>query len=210
MKRLPVICVALSCLAVSVAFAAGAGEQAPAQKFVFQPSWSVVTLADANHVPPRKLAAALEIDFAREGGAPLSGLGVDEESARQALSTYRRGEPGLVRVISFIGMSIVFGSLIVVAFLISLLRHLHIFERAPGDKPSARKAARVKRIRPASGADMSNYALAAVVTAIFLHEEEVEAENRMLLTWKRAATNLWKAVKTMPNSAFYNAHRGRR
>jgi hypothetical protein len=55
---------------------------------------------------------------------------------------------------------------------------------------------------------MSDYALAAVVAAIFLHEEEVEEENKLLLTWKRASTNMWKASRSMSNDIFFNAQGG--
>ena len=52
--------------------------------------------------------------------------------------------------------------------------------------------------------------IAAVVAAIFLHEEEVEAETRLLTTWKRrASTNMWRAHDSMPNEAYYSARRGR-
>jgi len=198
-------------LVAASGLAGGMLEQGQEPEFAYRSGWSVVELAGANLVPPRKLAAALEIDFAREATNPLGDLGIDEESARQALKEYRRGEPGLVRNIAFIGMSIVFASLIVVAFMIGLLRHLHIFDRTAGGRRTRKKPGKVRRVRPVTaGADMSNYALAAVATAIFLHEEEVEAENQLLLTWKRASTNIWKAVKTMPNAAFYNANRGRR
>jgi Na+-transporting methylmalonyl-CoA/oxaloacetate decarboxylase gamma subunit len=211
MKRLFTIGLVVTCFVSSFGFASGMLERGQEQAFAYRSSWSVVELAQANRVPPRKLAAALKINLAQEATSTLSDLGVDEESARRGLERYRRGESGLVRNIAFIGMSIVFASLIVVAFLISLLRHLHIFERTPGSRRPDRKSARARTGRAvAVGTDMSDYALAAVATAIFLHEEEVEEENRLLLTWKRTSTNMWKAARSMPNTAFYDAHRGRK
>ena len=125
--------------------------------------------------------------------------------AKKALVEYRKGELGFVRNIAETGMLIVFVSLIVVAVLIGLLRHLHIFEKK-GNTPG-RGESSVRSIvgTISSSGDMSDYALAAVVAAMFLHEEEVDEENRLLLTWKRASTNMWKASRSMPNDTFFNS-----
>ncbi len=57
--------------------------------------------------------------------------------------------------------------------------------------------------------DMSGKAVAAVITAVFLYEEEVDTENRLLLTWKRVSARRWKTGDEMPNALHFAARRGR-
>jgi hypothetical protein len=203
MRRTLLVCL-LSCGIASAVIALGEREQEP----LYQSSWTLQEFAETNQVPPRKISTALGKDFDTKASATLSELGVTMGDAEEALGEYRKGELGFLRNIAEIGMLIVFLSLIVVAVLISLLRHLHIFEKKASGVEAEKKAVRsiVGTIR--SSGDMSDYALAAVVAAIFLHEEEVEEENKLLLTWKRASTNMWKASRSMPNDTFFNAQGG--
>jgi len=203
MKRILFFCL-LACLISSTVFAAGEREQ----DFLFRSSWTLREFAQANQVPPRKIAAALGKDLDADASSTLAELELSETVAKKALAEYRKGELGFVRNIAETGMLIVFVSLIVVAVLIGLLRHLHIFEKKgsmPGRGENSMRSL-VGTIR--SSGDMSDHALAAVLTAIFLHEEEVEEENRLLLTWKRASTNMWKASRSMPNDTFFNSRGG--
>jgi hypothetical protein len=203
MKRVLFVCL-LICLICFAGYAVGEREQ----DFLFRSSWTLREFAEANQVPLRKIAAALGKDVDTEASSTLAELGLTEADAKEALLEYRKGELGFVRNIVEIGMLIVFGSLIVVAVLIGLLRHLHIFEKK-GSKPGpGEKSVRSIVGTISSSGDMSDYALAAVVAAIFLHEEEVEEENKLLLTWKRASTNMWKATRSMPNDTFFNAQGG--
>jgi hypothetical protein len=185
-------------------FAVGEREQ----ECLYQSSWTLREFAQANQVPLRKISTALGKDLDSQASSSLSELGLTKADAKEALTEYREDELGFVRNIAETGMLIVFGSLIVVAVLIGLLRHLHIFDRK-GNKPGAAKRS-VRSIvgTISSSGDMSDYALAAVVAAIFLHEEEVEEENKLLLTWKRASTNMWKASRSMPNDTFFNGQGG--
>jgi hypothetical protein len=204
MKRLMFFCLLL-CLSAAAGFARGEQEQ----EFVYQSSWTLREFAEANHVPPRKIASALGEDFDTQAAVALSELDVARADAKRALEKYREVELRFVGNIAEIGMLIVFMSLIVVAVLIGLLRHLHIFEKKSNGREPEKRSVRSIIGTISSSGDMSDYALAAVVAAIFLHEEEVEEENKLLLTWKRASTNMWKASRSMPNDTFFNTRGGR-
>lgn len=203
MKRVLFLCL-LSCLISSAGFAVGEREQ----DFLYQSSWTLQEFAHANQVPLRKITAALGKDPDTQASSTLAELGLTKADVKEALGEYRKGELGFVQNITEIGMLIVFVSLIIVAVLIGLLRHLHIFENKGKTTRSAKRSVRSIMGMISSSGDMSHYALAAVVAAIFLHEEEVEAENKLLLTWKRASINMWKASKSMPNDTFFNAQGG--
>ena len=203
MKRIMFVCL-LICSVSSVGFAVGEREQ----ENLYQSSWTLREFAESNQVPLRKITADLGKDLDTQASSTLAELGVTKADAKKALAEYRKGELSFVRNIAETGMLIVFASLIVVAVLIGLLRHLHIFDKKRNTPGQGKSSVRSIVGTISSSGDMSNYALAAVVAAIFLHEEEVEEENKLLLTWKRASTNMWKASKSMPNDTFYNAQGG--
>lgn len=171
----------------------------------FNSSWTIRELAESESVSVKGLAVQLKLDLADADGHSLADLGIGRAAAADAIESYHEAEPGMVGSIVAIGMIIVFVSLVVVALLISLFRHLHIFDRG------RRKPRSVKSVvgTITSKGDLSGRSIAAVVAAIFLHEEEVDAENRLLLTWRRASTSVWRTGGAMPNSSYFAAKRGR-
>ncbi len=187
-----------------IAVAAGSAEPT----FEYRSSWTVHEFASSQKIPVKKLCAALDLDLPSLDGPSLSSLGIDEETAAKAIREYRSSENRLVRSIILVGMGIVFTSLIVVAFLVSLLRYLQFFERRSKSNGTSRSVPSVVGTITSTG-DMSDYSIAAVVATIFLHEEEVDAENRLLLTWRRSTGSAWRTGGLMPNSAYFETKRGR-
>jgi len=174
----------------------------------FRPTWTLHELAAAASVPVKSLAASLDLELRSAEGETLSSLGISRADATKAIADYHENEDSLVVTIVIEGMSIVFGSLIVVAFLISLFKHFHLFDR----KRSARKPRSVKSVvgTITSQGDLGELSIAAVVAAIFLHEKHVDAENRLLLTWKRASAGAWRRGQVMPNATYFATRRGSR
>ena len=169
----------------------------------YNPNWSIGELAHAQKIPVRKLVRELDQSLEAARGKSLGQLGIGEEAVEKAIVRYRTGEKVLVANIIFVGMAIVFASLVVVAFLIGLLRHIHFFERRSKSADSGARSVGTVIGTITSSGDLSDYSIAAVVAAIFLHEQEVEAENRLLLTWRRASVNQWKTGNPMPNSSLF-------
>ncbi len=174
----------------------------------FSQSWTVHELAASESVPVKQIAAALGLDFGDISNRSLSNLGITRQDAESALVRYRAEEPEMVSSIVVVGMLIVFASLVVVAFFISLFKHIHILEKINLRGKSQTAETKIGTI--SSRGDMSESALAAVITAIFLHEEEVDSENRLLLTWKRVSARAWKTGEEMPNALHFAARRGRK
>lgn len=110
------------------------------------------------------------------------------------------------------GMLIVFMSLIIVAVVISLFKHLHKNrgeEKKDEDATLTRKISTVSQISGKSPATPPDHKLlTAIITTIFLHENEVENQSKMLLTMKRAKMSQWKQASKnqMPNESFGNIH----
>ncbi|MCK5736737.1 MAG: hypothetical protein KAH21_09675 [Spirochaetaceae bacterium] len=167
----------------------------------FNPSWTIHELAASEAVPVKRLAGELGLNLGDDRNSSLSTLGISKQDAEDALVRYRDAEPGMVRNIILVGMLIVFASLVVVAFLIGLFKHLQVFDKSQRVKTGIGTIS--------SRGDLGERNIAAVVTTIFLYEEEVELENRLLLTWKRASSRVWKSGEGMPNAVHSAARRGR-
>ncbi len=97
-------------------------------------------------------------------------------------------------------MAIVFISLVITAIIISLLQHLTI-ENKP-KKPSKKKKKNDYK-RSFETMQVNSNAIVAAITTVYLHELEVEQQNNMMLTWKRAPLSLWKVSRILPNQEFY-------
>lgn len=177
--------------------------------FAFDESMTIHELAAGESVPVKALAEELGLDFAGDSDRSLRELGVSSVMAEDALRRYRSKEPAMVGSIVLTGMLIVFASLLVVALFIGLFKHVHVFERLRNRK--AATAVQTEGLSIRSRGDMSERSIAAVITAIFLHEEEVESANRLLLTWKRTSASLWKTSnRELPNTLHTRYRRGRK
>lgn len=108
------------------------------------------------------------------------------------------------------GMLIVFLSLIIVASIISLFKHLNKTKTEPrkeDDTTFTKKISSIAQVADKKTVPpVDQKVLTAIITMIFLHENEVENQSKMLLTMKRAKMSQWKqASKTsMPNESFGN------
>jgi hypothetical protein len=173
----------------------------------YNSSWSIYQLSHSESIPVKSLATGLGLTLDEASDRSLADLGITRERAADAIHEYRESEVSMVGSIVAVGMMIVFASLVVVAILIGLFRHLHIFDR-DRSVPRARSVKSVIGTITSQG-DLSEQSIAAVVTAVFLHEEQVDAENRLLLTWKRASGSAWRTGGFMPNSTYFAAKRGR-
>ena len=177
----------------------------------FNSSWTLHELAASESIPVKQLALELELNLNEVRGHSLFDLNITRRDAEDAIERYYKGETSMVSSIVAVGMIIVFVSLVIVAFLISLFKHLHIFDGTRSGRRSRSVKTVVGTVTSQNGmSDMSDQSIAAVVAAIFLHEEEVDSENRLLLTWKRASTSIWKIGVALPNSTHIAARRGQK
>ena len=196
---------ALIMLFVVAAAAVTFGE--PPELVSFQPGWTLSELAASESIPVKKLADQLGLELRQVRDRSLADLDVTREEARDAVAAYRESESGFVAGIVGVGMMIVFLSLLVVSLLISLFKHMHLFDRPR--KARTRSVQSVVGTITSSG-DLSEYSIAAVIAAIFLHEDEVDSGNRLLLTWRRASTSAWRTGVSMPNDLHSAARSSRR
>lgn len=113
--------------------------------------------------------------------------------------------------IVFAGMVIVFASLVLVALIIDLLKHLQKKDKRQSKTEKEfnlkKKIVSISQIRlRAPVLPLNQKMLTAVIMTIFLHENEVENHSKMLLTMKRAKISPWQQSSKlqMPNASFGN------
>ncbi|MFO7895744.1 MAG: OadG family protein [Candidatus Cloacimonadales bacterium] len=160
-------------------------------------------------VPLKKLEHLLQEELEAEQIVSESEITVAE--IRAAIKKFRKIENSYNWSIVLIGMVVVFLSLILVGFLIGLLQHLNKWEDRKERQAKAKDNSKQRKIKKITAADgnLSNDAIVAVVSAIYLHELEVEERNKLNLTWKRAPLSMWRSANkvSFPNKTFFKARR---
>jgi len=161
-------------------------------------------LAAEIHMPLKKLKECLDLSIKTDNQTTLSELQIGITETKKAIERYNKQRFSYYRSIVFLGMIIVFVSLIITAIFISLLKHLEYDKKA---KKQKKQKSDYKR-SPESMQVNSN-AIVAAITTVFMHEMEVEQQNNMKLTWKRAPLSLWKVSRILPNQEFYKTIKSR-
>jgi Na+-transporting methylmalonyl-CoA/oxaloacetate decarboxylase gamma subunit len=175
--------------------------------YIFDENLTLQELADKAEIPVKKLTQYLgrkDLVFAQTAAQQQ----VTQVHFSAAMDAYEENLTSFYTGVVVVGIAIVFASLIVVGFVINQLRHLDDKKKK---KPVAKKKTVTTSVGSVTGPaeHINSNAIVAVVTAISLHEMEVEQQNSMLLTFKRAPLSLWRASNIMPNNEFFQAKRGK-
>jgi Na+-transporting methylmalonyl-CoA/oxaloacetate decarboxylase gamma subunit len=168
-------------------------------EYSFSSDTTILQISKTTDIPVKKLLEYLEIDITVSSTKTLAELQISNKEVIQALIKYRGCKKSFYAGIVLVGMSIVFLSLIIVGFSIAGLQYLN---RKKKPKIKTIKTSKGKITAPAH--QISSNGIIAAITAIYLHEAEVEEKNRLLLTWKRSRISMWSAANMMENKAFDN------
>jgi Na+-transporting methylmalonyl-CoA/oxaloacetate decarboxylase gamma subunit len=152
-------------------------------------------------IPIKKLKECLELPQTTDNHATLSDLTIGKQNIILAIDRYNEDRFGYYQSIVILGMLIVFGSLMITAVFIGLLQHT-VIEKKP-KTPQSRKHGK----QEASREHVSSNAIVAAIATVYMHEWEIEEQNKMILTWKRAPLSLWKVSRILPNQEFYKGKR---
>ena len=119
----------------------------------------------------------------------------------------------LVVNILLVGMVIVFSSLLIIALIISLFRYLDTNEKllTKSTKTFSNKFVSISNISKKFPIPIDHNLKAAIITIIFLYENEVENQSKMLLTMKRAKISPWQhtSILLMSNYVYHNSPKNR-
>ena len=170
----------------------------------FSPQTSLIQLSAQTGIPVKKLKNMMNLKSETDNSATLQDLKIDENTVEKMIAEFSEQKHSYYGGIVVIGMLIVFVSLITIGFFIKQLQHLHLWEKWK-EKHTGRQK-RQFTSKKEIAAEMSSDAIVAAITAIYLHELEVEQQNRLLLTWKRTPVSMWKAISRAekPNEQYFN------
>jgi hypothetical protein len=156
----------------------------------FSDQTNLLEISKTLDIPSKKLAEYLNLDSETDSKIPLAELGITNDKIKNAYTAYQEEETVFFGDIVLVGMSIVFISLILVGLIILSLQHLEIKK-----KPKTSRTANIPE-------HISSNAIVAAITAIYIHEAEVEEQNRLNLTWTRSQLSMWRATNMVENRFF--------
>lgn len=174
-------------------------------KTVITKKSTIMSISKNFDVPMKKLRGKLNI-ARKDSYKTLEELNIPVKKANKVvedfLNNFMKFSWGLV----FLGMLVVFLSLLLIGFIIGQLQHLENI----GKKKTKKKIPNSVSVNTSIGKvtavsdQISANAIVAAVTAIHLHILEIEETNKLLLTWKRTSLNLWRYYYKfkMPNREF--------
>lgn len=170
-------------------------------------NWERLTLQEAAvraDIPVKKLKYYLDLDLLVDNSLTMAELKIAQADYQQVIEKFSRNRRSFYLGIVLVGMSIVFLSLALVGFIINHIRILHFFDNFRKNKKNISTPVTIST--SARGLNLSQNDIVALITAIYLHEQEAEEQDRLLLTWKRASISMWKAASKiqMPNLVFSN------
>ena len=171
----------------------------------YSPQMSLQQLSVQSGIPVKKLKNLLNLNSQIDNNIPLENLNIDKTTITETISEFAEQKHSYYSGIVLIGMLIVFVSLITIGFVINQLRHLHLFEKIKEEKLKKKKP-KFSDEENSSDMEVSSDAIIAAITAVYLHELEVEEQHKFLLTWKRTPVSMWKAISRAekPNELYFN------
>jgi hypothetical protein len=164
-------------------------------------------IAASLNMPLKKLKAMLGNDDPLDkswDNMSIQALGIDLDTVTRTREEFAEGIVLYGSSVTLVGMLVVFSALVLTSLIISQLVHLN------REKTSARtiSLSSDKKLKNAPKSISCNV-IAAAITALHIHEMELEERRKMVLTFRRTPTNQWRAsaVLSMPNREMNSSRR---
>jgi len=165
------------------------------EKFSFAPTTTLQKISTQTNIPVKQITQYLKLNDQTKFNITIQELGISNEDINNALKDYNANKKSFYTGIIFVGMGIVFASLLLVGFIINLLQHIG----NPKKKKSSATRTSVGKVTISEGQISSNGIIAAI-TAMFLHD--AEERDKINLTWKRQTISMWQAAGMVENRTF--------
>jgi len=165
----------------------------------FSSSPSLLEISQKANIPVKKLAEYLDRSEISDYSKTLTELNINSDELKQAIKRFEQEKKSFYSGVVLVGMSIVFGSLIIIGLVIASLEHMN--KKAKPKKKTVKTSFGKVSAAPEH---ISSNGIVAAITALYLHEMEVEEQNRLHLTWKRQPLSMWRATNMVENRFFDN------
>jgi len=165
------------------------------QKLQFPPTTTLQEISTQTNIPVKKITQYLKLDNQTDFNVSLKELGISNEAINKAISEYNTNTKSFYIGITFVGMGIVFASLLLVGFIINSLQHISESKKKINIKIPVGTVTAPKE-------HISSNGIVAAITAMFLHD--ADEKDKINLTWKRQAFSGWHAAGMVENKVFEN------
>jgi len=178
----------------------------------FNHSMGLHDCAKFNHIPIKKLLEYLNLPIQDKSNynKTLLDLNIKPSLIIEKVKYFDTKKMELGAILTILGMLVVFIALAITALVLTQMVHVNKTGKSSGhghSKPAAPSSVQtpVGKIKAPRPEDLSSAAIVAVITAIHLRMQELEEENKLMLTWRRTAVSMWHASGKVqfPNSKFY-------
>ncbi len=161
--------------------------------FSEQTPYTLNSIKKETGIPVKKLRQYLNLPKDYSIQKPMNNISA--ENIKDIKEKFKAEKSSLILSITLSGMGVVFISLLFVALLIAQFAHIKTIQKKIGPAKPCR--------------NLTNDALVAAMLTVYLHELEVEEQNKLILTWKRANISMWKAVSKTetPNENYYKTRK---
>jgi Na+-transporting methylmalonyl-CoA/oxaloacetate decarboxylase gamma subunit len=126
----------------------------------------------------------------------IQALGIDLETMKSTNAKFLQHIMLYGSSVTLVGMVVVFLALVLTSLIISQLVHLNRGKKQ-ARTISLSSDGKVKSVPK----DLSRNVIVAAITALHMHERDVERRRKMVLTFRRTPINQWRAsaILSMPN-----------
>ena len=166
---------------------------------------TIISISKGFNIQMKKLRGKLNLER-KDSNKTLEELKIPDQKANSVVDNFKNNIMTFPWGVVFIGMLVVFLSLLLIGFIIGQLQHIENISKKKEKKYVSNGVSVNTSIRKvtAPSDQISANAIVAAVTALHLHVLEIEETNKLLLTWKRTSLNLWRYYYKfkMPNREF--------
>jgi len=165
------------------------------QKLQFQPTTTLLEISTQTNIPVKKICQYLKLNEKCKFSSSLQELGVSNEDLEKAIAEYESKTTSFYTGIIFVGMGIVFVSLMITGLIINSLQH---FVKSKKKTEVSTPVGTVTAPKD----HISSNGIVAAITAMLLHD--ADEKDKINLTWKRQAFSGWHAAGMVENKVFEN------
>ncbi|MDD3536379.1 MAG: OadG family protein [Candidatus Cloacimonetes bacterium] len=161
---------------------------------------TLVEISESLVFPIKRLKRELDLDplDKKYNNRSIQSLNVSVDRIQQIENEFQENSLKYGASLTLVGMLVVFFALLITSLIISQLVHLNR-TKAPKATPTI-KIAPDGKVKSAPKT-LSQGVIVAAIAALHIHQEEIEAKRRMVLTFRRTPANQWRAssMLNMPN-----------
>ena len=151
-------------------------------------------------MPINQIASRTDkIDFSEKSfkNYTLSDVGLDIDDIETMLKDFEKNKLNFISILVILGISITFVALLITCIVINQLAHLSKIDDKSdliSEKKKTDNSIAITQIKKEQSEVLDELSIAAVIATIHRVKMDTVQESKILLTWRRANINMWRAT----------------